>query len=123
MVANADMRALSEIVHPDAVFHSPMAFHPYAGGETLVTTLRTALDVFEDFRYHRRFHADAHNVALEFSARVDNREVKGIDLIRFNDGGLILEFEVMVRPASGLAALGARMAEKIGAYLQAVDKA
>ena|SRR6478672_11761699 len=119
MVASADLRALHDIIHPDAVFHSPMAFHPYAGGDTLATTLRTVLTIFEDFRYHREFHADAHNVALEFSARIDSRDVKGIDLIRFNDDGLIMEFEVMLRPASGLAALGNRMAEKLGAYLQA----
>ena len=121
MASTADMRSLQHIIHPDAVFHSPTAFHPYAGGETLATALRTVSAVFEDFRYHRHFHADAHNVALEFSARIDSREIKGIDLIRFNDDGLIVEFEIMVRPGSGLAALSNHMAEKLGAYLQAAQ--
>ncbi|WP_334189109.1 nuclear transport factor 2 family protein [Noviherbaspirillum sp.] len=119
MVSIADMRELNDIIHPDAVFRSPMAFHPYAGGDTLATALRTVLTVFEDFRYHRQFSSDPHNVALEFSARVGTRDVKGIDLIRFNDDGLITDFEVMVRPGSGLAALGEQMSEKLGAYLKA----
>ena len=34
------------------------------------------------------------------------KELKGIDLIRFDEDGKIVDFEVMVRPMSGLQALG-----------------
>ena len=72
--------------------------------------------MFEDFRYHRRF-VEGNDVALEFSAHIGETELKGIDLIRFGDDGLITEFEVMVRPASGLQALGAEMARRLAGRL------
>ncbi|MNC50555.1 hypothetical protein D3C75_998010 [compost metagenome] len=56
---------------------------------------------------------------LEFSARVGEKELKGIDMIRFNEQGKIVEFEVMVRPLSGLQALGEEMGRRLGAYLKA----
>ncbi|MNY31347.1 hypothetical protein D3C86_1655090 [compost metagenome] len=55
---------------------------------------------------------------LEFSARVGGKELKGIDMIRFNEQGKIVEFEVMVRPLSGLQALGEEMGRRLGAYLK-----
>jgi hypothetical protein len=56
-------------------------------------------------------------VVLEFSAKVNGRELKGIDMIRFDEQGRIVEFEVMVRPMSGLQALGEEMGRRVGAYL------
>jgi hypothetical protein len=56
-------------------------------------------------------------VVLEFSARVGERNLKGIDLIRFDEQGLIVEFEVMIRPLSGLQALGAEMGARLGQTL------
>jgi len=53
---------------------------------------------------------------LEFSARVGDRELKGIDMIRFDDEGKIVEFEVMIRPMSGLQALGDEMKRRLAAY-------
>jgi hypothetical protein len=44
---------------------------------------------------------------------VGDKQLQGLDLMRLNDDGLIHEFTVMVRPASGLMALGAAMAPKV----------
>ena len=100
-------RPPASLLAPDCVFRSPVAYQPYRGADKTELVLATAASVFEDFRYHRRF-ADGNDVALEFSARIGETELKGIDLVRFDDYGLITEFEVMVRPASGLQALGER---------------
>lgn len=121
MVARRDLSALARIVHPDAVFRSPMAIHPYQPAAALILVLSTVIQVFEDFTYHRQLASDdGLNVVLEFSARVGDKQLKGIDLVRFNEDGQIVEFEVMVRPLSGLQALGAemgaRLAEKIPAF-------
>lgn len=76
------------------------------------------IDVFEAFEYHRELaSADGLNAALEFSARVGGKQVKGIDLIRFDVDGRIVDVEVMVRPASGLQALGEQMGEQTGARI------
>jgi len=58
-------------------------------------------------------------LVLEFSANVNGKALKGIDLIQFDAQGLITEFEVMVRPLSGLQALGAEMGARLAAHLPA----
>jgi hypothetical protein len=118
MVDAGDLSALEEIVHPDAVFSSPVAHTPYRSREAVVLALRAALSVFSDFTYHRSFVAGGgRDVVLEFRARVGERDVHGIDMIAFDDDGLVVTFEVMVRPMSGLQALGTAMAERVGKQL------
>ena len=118
MIAQRDLSRLASIVHPDAVFRSPMAHAPYRSAPALTLVLGTVLQVFEDFTYHRELVTDdGLSVVLEFSARVGDRELKGIDLIRFDEAGKIVELEVMVRPLSGLQALGAEMGKRLGHML------
>ena len=118
MVAKADLSELARIVHPDAVFRSPMAFNPYGPAPALLLALQTVVTILKDFRYHRQFASDdGLNVVLEFSARVGDKRLKGIDIIRFDEQGLITEFEVMIRPLNGLQALGAEMGARLGQQL------
>jgi len=116
MTARRDMSQLPAILHPQAVFRSPMAHTPYPGAAAVMLILSNVIQVFEDFTYHRQLVSDdGLNVVLEFSARVGERELKGIDLVRFDTYGLIVDFEVMVRPMSGLQALGDQMARRLAA--------
>jgi hypothetical protein len=120
MVARRDLSALPEIVHADATFRSPMAFKPYQSAEAVTLILQTVMTVFEDFEYHREFVSeDGRGVVLEFSARVGDKRLKGVDIIAFDADGLIIDFEVMVRPANGLQALGAEMGARLAAVLGA----
>ena len=45
MVAKRDLSALPSIVHPDAVFRSPMAIHPYQPAAALILALNTVIQV------------------------------------------------------------------------------
>lgn len=120
MVASRDLSNLLSIVHPDAVFRSPIANTAYTSAPALMLALSTVIQVFEDFTYHRQLATDdGLNIVLEFSARVGDKQLKGIDLVRFNEQGQITEFEVMVRPLSGLQALGAEMGARLGDKLPA----
>jgi hypothetical protein len=120
MIRTADLSALPGLLDPQAVFRSPMAHTPYPGAAVVSMILNTVVKVFEDFAYHRELAtADGLNVVLEFSAHVGGKQLKGIDMIRFNEAGKIVEFEVMVRPLSGLQALGEQMGQRLGAYLAA----
>ncbi|MFJ4194006.1 nuclear transport factor 2 family protein [Pseudomonas sp. NPDC089534] len=120
MIRTGNLSALPELLDPKAVFRSPMAHKPYPGGHVVAMILNTVSNVFEDFTYHRELAtADGLNVVLEFSAKVGNKELKGIDMIRFDEQGKIVEFEVMVRPMSALQALGEEMGRRLGAYLAA----
>jgi hypothetical protein len=118
MIRTGSLSALPSLLDPQAVFRSPMAHTPYPGAPVVSMILNTVFEVFEDFIYHRELAtADGLNVILEFSAKVGSKELKGIDMIRFNEHGKIVEFEVMVRPLSGLQALGEEMGRRLGAYL------
>ncbi|AOR67029.1 polyketide cyclase [Burkholderia stabilis] len=120
LIERKDLGALDAIVHPDAVFRSPMAFKPYGPAPALLMALRTVITILEDFTYHRQFVADdGKNVVLEFSASVGDKALKGIDMIRFDDDGRIVEFEVMIRPFNALQALGAEMGARLGQQLPA----
>lgn len=117
-VAGRDIAKLSSILHPDAVFRSPMAHTPYKSAPALMLILGAVIQVFEDFTYHRTLVTDdGLSVVLEFSARIGKRELKGIDLLRFDADGKLVELEVMIRPASGLQALGEEMGKRLGHLL------
>ena len=120
MVGSKDFSRLESIVHPQAVFRSPMAFKPYSPAPALLMALRTVITILQGFTYHRQFSsAEGLNVVLEFSAMVQDKELKGIDMIRFDEAGRIVEFEVMIRPFNGLQALGAEMGARLAQSLQA----
>lgn len=120
MVARQDLSDLPELLAANVVFRSPMAHTPYPGVTVVSTILNTVLKVLVDFTYHRQLAtADGCSVVLEFSASVDGRELKGIDMIRFDEQGKIVDFEVMVRPMSGLQALGEEMGRRVGAFMAA----
>jgi hypothetical protein len=81
------------------------------------------VQIFENFRYHREFVAGSHDAALEFSANIGKWQLKGIDLIKFNAAGEMIEFEVMIRPIKALQALGDEMGNRIGPQLARLKQA
>ncbi len=115
MLGSRDLTPLAGLVAPHAVFRSPMRHTPYEGGMMVVVILNAVFTVFEDFQYARVFEAGSNDVVLEFSARVGDKQLKGIDMIKFDDEGKIVDFEVMIRPASALMALGEVMGRKLAA--------
>ncbi|MEX3948461.1 nuclear transport factor 2 family protein [Paraburkholderia sp. EG287B] len=124
LVASKDLSRLESIVHPEAVFRSPMAFKPYGPAPALLMALRTVITIFGDFTYHRQFgSADGLSVVLEFSATVQDKQLKGIDMIRFDETGRIVEFEVMIRPFNALQVLGAEMGARLAHVLPAYKAA
>ena len=120
MVAAQDLVALRALTHPEAVFRSPVAYKAYHSADAVVLAVSTAASVFTDFAYHREAAtADGLSVVLEFSARVGERGVKGIDFIRFNEDGQIVDFEVMMRPLNGVQAMAEEMGQRLGTLLPA----
>lgn len=120
MIKTGDLSRLPSIIHPDAVFRSPVAHSPYHSREAVVLALSTASQVFQNFAYHRQsLSPGGLDVVLEFSATVQGKQLKGVDLIKFDAEGKIVEFEVMVRPLSGLQALAAEMGARLSTQLPA----
>jgi hypothetical protein len=106
----------SDLFSEDAVFRSPVVYRPYAGRETVLKVLGAAervLGLGGQFRYlHQLEDSEARVAILEFATEVDGRQVEGIDKLTFDQDGRITELKVMLRPASALQAVGARMAEE-----------
>src|SRR6266511_310970 len=95
-----DPEALAETLAEDVVFRSPVVFRSYEGKPTVAAILTEgAMNVLED--------GDV--AALIFDARVGDRELNGLDLLRFDSDGKVSELTVMVRPMSGLNALAEAM--------------
>jgi hypothetical protein len=88
-----------------AVLHSPITFTPFEGKEAIARLLGILMQVFEEFRYTDELTAEDGTKALVFRTRVGDRDVEGLDLIRFDGRGLIRDFTVMVRPRSAVEAL------------------
>jgi SnoaL-like protein len=107
-----DPDALTDALADNVVFRSPAVFKPYEGKAVVSAILvQGAMKVFEDFRYTDQIEGS--DVAtLIFCARVGDRELDGLDLLRFDADGKVSELMVMVRPMSGLNALAEAMARR-----------
>jgi hypothetical protein len=106
-----DTALLAELIAPEAVFHSPVVHTPQAGHAKVLMYLTAAGQVFADtsFTYVREL-VDGPEALLEFTATVDGIHVNGIDLIRFDLEGKIIDFKVMVRPLKAMNKLWEMMA-------------
>ena len=109
-----DFSAGAELFAPDVVFRSPAVFKPYEGIEALGVVLGNVVEVFEDFRYLDQVET-GDTAVLVFEATVGDKQLTGVDVLRFDQDGLIKEMMVMVRPASGLMALSEEMGRRLAA--------
>jgi hypothetical protein len=109
-ITRNDLTVFEEIVADDAIFESPALHKPQRGKAMVSMYLRGALMVLNNgsFRYVEEWVSDR-SAVLEFTATVAGFDVNGVDIIRWNDGGRVTGFKVMVRPYKGLTALMAAM--------------
>lgn len=112
-VETRDLSGMIDSLADDVVFHSPITFKPFEGRESVAMLLGVVSRTFEDFRYTDELDGDEVK-ALVFQARVGDKQVEGLDLLRFDGEGKIADFTVMVRPLSAAMAL----AEAVGKGLE-----
>jgi hypothetical protein len=93
------------------VFVSPIVHTPQRGKAITAAYLGAAFAVFfnPSFRYVREIVGE-HDAALEFETEIDGITVNGVDLIKWNAAGRIVEFKVMVRPLKAINLIHERMA-------------
>jgi hypothetical protein len=116
-VTTADRDLLAPLLSEHMVFRSPAVQSPIPGRAATLLVLTAVVRIFENFRYHRTFVSGSHDVALEFSANIGKWQLKGVDLIKFNASGEMIEFEVMIRPLKALEVLSEQMGNRIGPQL------
>ena len=103
-----DFERADDLFADEVVFRSPVVYKPYEGRDALKLLLGAVLQVFEDFRYIEQVETDDCAV-LMFEARVGEKQLQGVDVLRFGADDRIVEMVVMVRPMSGMQALAERM--------------
>jgi hypothetical protein len=111
-VETKDASILDELLAENVQFHSPFIWKPKDGKAITSVILQTAASVFEDFRYVRQI-LDENNWCLEFEAKIGELTLRGVDIIKF-ENNKIVDFEVMIRPANALQALGLEMGKRLG---------
>jgi len=115
IVRERDIDALDALLADEVVFHSPVVHTPQRGRPITTMYLAAAVVVFGNasFRYVREL-AGAREAVLEFVVEIDGIEVNGVDMIRWNDAGRIVDFKVMLRPLKAINLIH----QKMGALLQ-----
>lgn len=102
-VASNDLSTIENLLADDAVFQSPAVHTPQVGKALVAKYLRAAMAVLNNgsFSYTDEWFGDR-SAVLEFELTIDGIYLNGVDLIRWNDEGLITQFKVMIRPLKGL---------------------
>lgn len=103
---------LDQILDENIRFHSPFVWKPKDGKFMAAKILTTVTKVFENFRYVREIKGET-DCVLEFEANLGELTLRGVDLIKVNDAGKIVDFEVMIRPANALQVLGMEMGRRM----------
>ena len=112
--------ALDDLLAEDVVFYSPVVYTPQRGKEITALYLRAAGVALPGdggdgaFRYTKQVLA-ADTAVLEFETTVNGKYVNGVDIIRCDDNGKIVEFRVMIRPLQAVNAVHEQMRAQLEA--------
>ena len=113
-IESHDRTALWDLLHPDAVFESPVVHTPQRGRDITFKYLASAEKVLggPGFSYVGEWRS-ATGAVLEFEKEIDGIKLNGVDIITFNEAGLITHFKVMVRPLKAINLLHRLMGEQL----------
>ncbi|QNK73719.1 nuclear transport factor 2 family protein [Variovorax sp. PAMC28562] len=116
LVKTRNTKGLKDLLADDVVFYSPVVHTPQAGKAVTAQYLSAAFHVFfnETFRYVRELVGPS-DAVLEFEVNIDGIAVNGVDMIKWNNEGKIVEFKVMLRPLKAINLIH----QKMGVLLQA----
>jgi len=116
LVKTQNVHGLGALLADDVVFHSPVVHTPQAGKAITTKYLAAAFHVFYNptFKYVREV-VGSEDAVLEFMVEIDGISVNGVDMLKWNDEGKIVDFKVLVRPLKAINLIH----QKMGAMLQA----
>ncbi|HOZ03797.1 MAG TPA: nuclear transport factor 2 family protein [Arenimonas sp.] len=111
LVVTRNTKGLDALLADDVVFHSPVVHTPQTGKAITTQYLGAAFHVFfnDTFKYIREI-IGPRDAALEFQVEIDGIVVNGIDMLKWNDEGQIVEFKVLIRPLKAINLIHQKMA-------------
>ncbi|MDW3195640.1 MAG: nuclear transport factor 2 family protein [Cytophagales bacterium] len=116
LVEKQDISIFDEIFHDDCVFYSPLVFQPKEGKALTKQFLSAAARMFneaEHFTYVKEV-VDEQSAVLVFHSKIEGIFIEGIDMITWDEQGLITEFKVFIRPMKGIMKVAATMQKQLG---------
>ena len=114
-IKSHDEKALWDLLHPDAVFESPVVHTPQRGRDITFKYLASAGTVLggPGFKYLNEWQ-NKNGAVLEFENEVEGIKINGVDIMTFSDDGRqITHFKVMVRPLKAINLLHRLMGEQL----------
>jgi len=114
-IKSPDEKFLWDLLHPDAVFESPVVHTPQRGRDITFKYLASAGSVLggPGFKYLGEWRNE-NGAVLEFENEVEGIKINGVDIITFSeDGRQITHFKVMVRPLKAINLLHRLMGEQL----------
>jgi hypothetical protein len=116
LVKERDPLGLDALLAQEAVFLSPVVYTPQVGRKLTAKYLAAAFHVFFNPTFHYvREIIGASDAMLEFETEIDGIVVNGVDIIKWNEAGKIVEFKVMLRPLKAINLVHQRMAAMLQA--------
>jgi ketosteroid isomerase-like protein len=114
IVAGERAEALDGLLADDVVFYSPIVHTPQHGKAVTIMYLSAAAETLSGDPVHGAFHYTKQvfggDVAmLEFETTVVGKYVNGVDIIRCDNAGHIVELRVMIRPLQAINAVHDQM--------------
>jgi len=125
---------LDTLLDDDVVFYSPIVYSPQRGKAVTTLYLQAAAQALPGdaaagadadrpgadaptgtptaFRYTKKVLA-GDTAVLEFETSIEGKYVNGVDIIRCNEAGRIVEFRVMIRPLQAVDLVHRQMGETL----------
>jgi hypothetical protein len=111
LVQTRNTKSLSSLLSEDIVFYSPVVHAPQVGKALALRYLSAAAQVLSDESFHYvRELSDSRGAVLEFQVELDGIAVNGVDMIKWDHDGNIVEFKVMIRPLKAINLIHQKMA-------------
>jgi hypothetical protein len=111
-----DCAVLDGMIHEDAVFESPVVRTPQRGKAITIKYLAAAVATLRNpsTEFVGEWSGDE-SVIVEFKSEIEGIAINGIDMIRFDETGLITHFKVMIRPLKAVNLIHRKMGEMLAA--------
>ena len=116
LVRSRNARGLNSLLADNVVFHSPVVHTPQVGKAITIQYLSAAFHVFfnESFKYVREVTGPS-DAVLEFQVEIDGISVNGVDMLKWDGEGRIVEFKVLIRPLKAINLIHQKMAAMLQA--------
>lgn len=116
LVKSRNASGLNSLLADNIVFHSPVVHTPQVGKAVTIQYLSAAFHVFvnESFKYVREVIGPS-DAVLEFQVDIDGISVNGVDMLKWDGEGRIVEFKVLIRPLKAINLIHQKMAAMLQA--------